>query len=62
VERETIEREEFEALLAGTPAAEVFAEKDQKARKRAEAEGTDRRAPRPRTPRVGPSLPAGGTA
>jgi cell division protease FtsH len=30
VERETLEREEFEALLAGTPAEDVFREKDAK--------------------------------
>jgi cell division protease FtsH len=61
VERETIERGEFEALLDGTPAAEVFREKDERARQRsqAEAEGEDeKRAPTPRQPRVGPPLPA----
>jgi cell division protease FtsH len=61
VERETIERGEFEALLDGTPAAEVFREKDERARQRsqAEAEGEgEKRAPTPRQPRVGPPLPA----
>src|SRR5664280_2247944 len=61
VERETIERGEFEALLDGTPAAEVFREKDERARQRsqAESEGEDeKRAPTPRQPRVGPPLPA----
>ena len=61
VERETIERGEFEALLDGTPPAEVFREKDERARQRsqAEAEGEgEKRAPTPRQPRVGPPLPA----
>jgi len=55
MERETIERSEFEALLAGTPEAEVFAEKDAKARKR--AAGEDEPAPAPRAPRVGQPAP-----
>ncbi len=61
VERETIERGEFEALLDGTPPDEVFREKDERARQRsqAESEGQDeKRAPTPRQPRVGPPLPA----
>ena len=62
IERETIERSEFEALLGGSPAEEVFADKDQKARRRAEREEAERRAPRPHTPRLepplGPPLPA----
>ena len=59
IERETLERREFEALLAGTPEEEVFREKDEKARKRTEHEGEDeKRAPTPRQPRVGPPLPA----
>jgi cell division protease FtsH len=58
IERETIERGEFEALLAGSPAAEVFAAKDQKARQHKEHEDAgERRSPTPRTPRVGPPLP-----
>src|SRR5664280_2245749 len=60
VERETIERGEFEALLDGTPAAEVFREKDERARQRsqAESEGEDeKRAPTPRQPRVGQPSP-----
>ncbi len=59
IERETLERGEFEALLAGTPEEEVFREKDEKARKRAAADDEDqKRAPTPRQPRVGQPLPA----
>jgi hypothetical protein len=58
VERETIERGEFEALLAGTPEAEVFREKDEKARQRGEHEADrEKRAPTPRRPRVGAPAP-----
>ena len=60
VERETIERGEFEALLDGTPPDEVFREKDERARQRsqAESEGEDeKRAPTPRQPRVGQPSP-----
>jgi len=58
IERETIERGEFEALLAGTPEAEVFKEKDDKARQRAGGEGSgEQRAPTPRQPRVGQPAP-----
>jgi cell division protease FtsH len=57
IERETLERSEFEALLAGTPEAEVFREKDEKARQRAEKEGDrEKRAP-VRPPRVGQPSP-----
>ena len=59
IERETLERGEFEALLAGTPEEEVFREKDAKARQRSAGEGPgEKRAPTPRQPRVGPPLPA----
>jgi cell division protease FtsH len=59
IERETLERGEFEALLSGTPEEEVFRDKDQKARQRSAAEGApEKRAPAPRPPRVGQPLPA----
>ena len=59
IERETLERGEFEALLAGVPEDEVFREKDEKARRRAAGEGDrEKRAPTPRQPHVGPPLPA----
>ncbi len=58
IERETLERGEFEALLAGTPEEEVFREKDEKARKRAADDEDQKRAPTPRQPRVGQPLPA----
>jgi hypothetical protein len=58
IERETLERGEFEALLAGTPEAEVFREKDEKARQRSEHEADrEKRAPTPRQPRVGQPAP-----
>jgi cell division protease FtsH len=63
IERETIERTEFEALLAGSPAEEVFAARDAKARRRA-AEKARRRQPGPAQrpgalgPPLGPPLPA----
>jgi cell division protease FtsH len=60
VERETIERGEFEALLDGTPPDEVFREKDERARQRSQAESEDedkKRAPTPRQPRVGQPSP-----
>ena len=58
IERETIERGEFEALLAGTPEEEVFREKDEKARKRAAENDEDQKpAPTPRQPRVGQPSP-----
>jgi cell division protease FtsH len=59
IERETLERGEFEALLAGTSEEEVFRDKDEKARQRSEREGAgEKRAHTPRQPRVGPPLPA----
>ena len=62
VERETIERGEFEALLAGTPPAEVFRDKDERARKHTQDEGGEgegeQRAPAQHKPRVGQPLPA----
>jgi len=58
IERETLERGEFEALLAGTPEEEVFRERDEKARKRAADNDEDqKRAPTPRQPRVGQPAP-----
>jgi len=60
VERETIERGEFEALLAGTPAAEVFRDKDARAHKHTQDEGGEgqgERAPAQPKPRVGQPLP-----
>jgi len=58
IERETLERGEFEALLAGTPEEEVFREKDAKARQRSAGEGPgEKRAPAPRQPRVGKPAP-----
>jgi cell division protease FtsH len=50
IERETIDRGEFEALLAGTSEEEVFCEKDEKARKRAAQEGTPAAQEPPRQP------------
>jgi cell division protease FtsH len=38
IQRETLERAEFEALLEGVPEAEVFRERDEKAARRARAE------------------------
>jgi hypothetical protein len=38
IERETIDREEFEAILAGEDPAEVFREKDEKKAKKVEEE------------------------
>ena len=61
IERETLERGEFEALLAGTPEEEVFREKDEKARKRAAQEGGPERPkpqPPPRRPQIGAPAPA----
>ncbi len=58
IERETLERGEFEALLAGTPEEEVFREKDEKARKRAADDEDQKRAPTPRQPQIGAPAPA----
>jgi cell division protease FtsH len=58
IERETLERGEFEALLSGTPEEEVFRDKDQKARQRSEQEADrEKRAPTPRQPYVGAPAP-----
>jgi cell division protease FtsH len=58
IERETLERGEFEALLNGTPEEEVFREKDAKARQRSAGEGPgEKRAPVPRQPRLGQPAP-----
>jgi cell division protease FtsH len=59
VERETLERGEFEALLAGTSEQEVFREKDEKARQRkqsGDSEPVSRRPPR--RPQLGTPAPA----
>ena len=54
IERETLERGEFEALLAGTPEEEVFREKDAKARQRSTGDSpSERRTPTPQQPRLG---------
>jgi len=58
IERETLERGEFEALLAGSPEEEVFRDKDEQARQRNKREGQgEKRAPTPRQPRVGQPAP-----
>jgi cell division protease FtsH len=54
IERETLERSEFEALLDGVPEEEVFREKDEKAR-RGQPEEKHERAPR--RPKVGAPAP-----
>jgi cell division protease FtsH len=59
IERETLERAEFEALLDGVPEEDVFREKDEKARGRADKEGDrEKRAPTPRQPHIGAPAPA----
>jgi cell division protease FtsH len=60
MDRETLERNEFEALLDGVPEEEVFREKDERAK-----EARDKREPTPppRKPRLGahaPVAPLGG--
>jgi cell division protease FtsH len=53
IQRETIEREEFEALLDGTPEDEVFREKDERQRQRAEerkSRGRRQRSSQPKVP------------
>ena len=61
VERETIERGEFEALLAGTPPAEVFRDKDERARQRSQGEDGEgegeKRSPAQHKPLVGQPSP-----
>ena len=56
IERETLERGEFEALLAGTPEEEVFRDKD------AKGPPAQRRRGRPREARAGAAPAAGGAA
>jgi len=59
IDRETLERGEFEALLAGTSEEEVFREKDAKARQRSTGDSpSEKRTPTPHQPRLGPPLPA----
>ena len=58
IERETLERGEFEALLAGTPEEEVFREKDAKARQRAAQEGEPAAQEPPRRPQFPTPAPA----
>jgi cell division protease FtsH len=59
IDRETLERGEFEALLAGTSEEEVFREKDAKARQRSTSdEQSEKHVHTPRQPRLGPPLPA----
>ena len=53
--RETLERGEFEALLAGSPEAEVFREKDEKRGQPGGSEPTPQRPPR--RPQVGAPAP-----
>ena len=49
---------EFEALLDGVPEEEVFREKDEKARRKAEKESDrEKRAPTPRQPQIGAPAP-----
>ena len=56
MDRETLDRGEFEALLDGVPAEEVFRAKDEKAGKRG-GTATAPRVERPRRPRVGAPAP-----
>ncbi|MGZ4199510.1 MAG: ATP-dependent zinc metalloprotease FtsH [Thermoleophilia bacterium] len=60
IDRETIERSEFEALLSGVPEDEVFRDKDERARQRARDEDSQKPAPsrRPHRPQVGGPAPA----
>jgi cell division protease FtsH len=52
IQRETIEREEFEALLDGVPEDEVFRDKDAKQRQEAAEQKTRSRKPRTSQPKV----------
>jgi cell division protease FtsH len=64
LERETIDAEEFVALLAGKPAEEVFPEEEEAAKPEQpapEPERPQREGPRP-VPRPRPGLAGGGTA
>jgi cell division protease FtsH len=56
IERETLERAEFEALLEGVPEEEVFRAKDEKVRRGQQAE-TPGHKPSPRRPKVGAPAP-----
>jgi cell division protease FtsH len=56
IQRETLERVEFEALLDGTPAEDVFRERDEKLAKRGKAPRAKERAERSPRPKV--SAPA----
>jgi cell division protease FtsH len=51
IERETLERREFEALLDGQPEEEVFREKDEKARR------DEQQAQKPKRPQQRPKVP-----
>ena len=63
IERETLERGEFEALLAGTPEAEVFRDKDAKARQRSRRRRGPGREARPgAAPAAGRAAGAGQSA
>jgi cell division protease FtsH len=58
IDRETLERGEFEALLAGTSEEEVFREKDAKARQRSTGDSpSEKRTPTPHQPRLGQPAP-----
>ena len=59
IERETLERREFEALLAGSPEEEVFRDKDGRASQPGKRDGPhEKRARTPRRPHVGAPAPA----
>ena len=59
IDRETLERGEFEALLAGTPEEEVFREKDAKARHAKQSgDGEPESLRPPRRPQLGTPAPA----
>ena len=55
MERETFDRSEFEALLAGTPEAQVFRERDEKRGQPGGSEPAPQRPPR--SPQVGVPAP-----
>ncbi len=58
IERETLDRSEFEALLDGVPEEEVFREKDEKARRGPEKKSDgEKRARTPRQPHIGAPAP-----
>ena len=58
IERETLERREFEALLAGSSEEEVFRDKDGRNPQPGKRDGPrKKRAPTPRHPRVGAPAP-----